>query len=372
MNETKTLRILYFCSSGIYGGAENFVEHCLENHKSDAAIDATALLLNSGPFLDRLKKNGLPHRVSPIKVKLRNPISWFLFQIWFFKFLRDEKIDIVHTTMPYSQIYASIAAKFANVKIVWFQHGPVGGFLDKLASFFPVNGILFNSQYTYSEHIRTTGSFTKPFQIINPPVIVKLDSSHIQEIRSSYSSTGGHLFVSAGRICRWKGYETAIMAISSLVKEHCLECKLLVIGQASTSDDKKYYAELMQLVDSIELSEQVIFLGFQERVHDFIAAADFLLHTSNIPEPFGLVIAEAKKVGTYIFAPNLGGAREQLYNFNELGCLYDPNFKEIDLTKKILACISTSASTSTKNMAQIQGQDLDIFLFLKNFYYNLS
>src|SRR6202008_2861114 len=58
------------------------------------------------------------------------------------------------------------------------------------------------------------------------------------------------------------------------------------------------------------LEGQVAFLGVRSDVPDLFNAADFALHASVRPEPFGLVVVEALALGKPVVAANTGGPAE--------------------------------------------------------------
>ena len=55
MKDLKKKKVLYFLSSGVIGGAEKFVETCLNNHSAN--IEAEIFFLNDGPFYETCLKN---------------------------------------------------------------------------------------------------------------------------------------------------------------------------------------------------------------------------------------------------------------------------------------------------------------------------
>lgn len=312
MNSPK--KILYFCSSSVYGGAERFVETCLHEHRENGE-NIHVFFLNLGPFSHILEEDGFDIYYPPFKTKLSHFHSWLRFQVYFYKFLRKKNITHVHFTMAYSQLFGALAASLAGVKIVWFQHGPIGGIIDRFANLLPYDVILFNSQFTKSSHLTNAGKIKSPHKIIDLSVNVKFDSKSVAKIKASYPQ--GYL-ISMGRICRWKGYEEIINMFSNITAKY----DLLIIGKASSADDKEYEEELKLLCEKLKVDSRVHFLGFKRNVHDYVKGSLALLHNSTIPEPFGLVVSEAKSLGVFVYAKKLGGVIDQIKS-NEDGYLYD-------------------------------------------------
>lgn len=318
MNKT---RVLYFCSSAVFGGAERFVESCLNFHSEDERFDSLVFFLNKGDFTERCLKKGFCTYISNIRVRLINPLSWLIFQIYFYQFLKKHKINVAHLTMAYSQFFAALACKLAGVKVIWYQHGPIDVYLDRLANMLPYDQLIFNSQFTQNDHIKKAGKIKSSLSIVPPYIPVKANPKYAAQIKDRY---GEQIFLCFGRICRWKGYETAIKAIMELGEKHTL----LVIGKPSTEDDKEYEKELHRLKAS-----NIHFLGFKENIYDYILAADAVVHCSNQPEPFGLSIYESIALGTYVFATDMGATKE-LIKSDKTGQLYQANNHK-DLVEKI-------------------------------------
>lgn len=313
MNKSKP-KVLYFCSSGVFGGAEKFVETCLAEdiHNSDI------FFLNSGDFVDRCRVAGFRIFISPYKVRLTNIFSWIKFQFYFFRFLKQSDHQIIHFTMPYSIIFGSLAAKIAGKKIVWFQHGPIGGIIDRLANLMPFDFIFFNSKFSQQEHINKVGRLKVSSTILNPLIKVNYNSIEVEKIREEFASADG-LLICAGRICRWKGFEHAIRALSLIDNKP----NLVIVGKPSTSDDSKYFDELKEIVSDLKLNNQVQFLGFKENVYDYIKASDLLIHTSTDPEPYGIIIAESIALGVHVIVNKLGGVGEIVDKYPQLSSSYE-------------------------------------------------
>lgn len=123
--------------------------------------------------------------------------------------------------MPYAQIIGALASTGLKIKRTWYQHGPVGGIFDTVASFFKVDQVYFNSFYTLNDHYRfplfSRGLFPDVVIPIGiPPKEISNDS--VLAIRKEHlgDDQKGKLFVVAGRISPWKGFETAIKAFKSV------------------------------------------------------------------------------------------------------------------------------------------------------------
>ncbi len=371
MNLNKKKNVLYFCSSGVYGGAERFVEECMLQHKSYDDMNARVFFLNRGRFFERCIEKRYQTDFCPFQTRLKNIFSWIRFQFYFYSFLKKEKIDIVHLTMAYSQIFASVAARFAKVKVVWFQHGPIGGVIDRVANCLPYDNIIFNSQFTKSEHLLKAGKIRSRDDILFIQVTTSYDSDEVRRIHENYKDYDS-ILLATGRICRWKGYEEAIRAFEKLTNENDFNGVLFIIGEPATDDDKDYLNELKAMVGRIDCHKHILFLGFKANIYDYMKSADVLIHCSQIPEPFGLVVAESISLGTYVFVPPVGGVYEQLKLAPSCGSIY----KSTDHLCELLGFRLLKRDTYKENInlsVKIESVPSDIVSIidvLRNIYYS--
>jgi glycosyltransferase involved in cell wall biosynthesis len=129
------------------------------------------------------------------------------------------------------------------------------------------------------------------------------------------------LAVMVGNIRHWKGQHVVVEALAQLAPEDRGRIKMLFVG-ATAPNDAEYAASLRALVERRGLGESVVFVGGRQDVPDFVNAADVCVHSSVIPEPFGLVILEAMALGKPLLAAATGGPAEILTP--ESGVLFDP------------------------------------------------
>jgi hypothetical protein len=139
--------VLYLCPNAFLGGAERITLKLCQLHQQNEIFKVILLFLNNGPLVDHARKLGIKVYVLNFSFRLRHVWSLLKTISYVRKTVKREKIQIIHNVMPYAHIIGAIACLGLDVKKIWFQHGPVGGKLDKIASLLPVDRILFNSQY---------------------------------------------------------------------------------------------------------------------------------------------------------------------------------------------------------------------------------
>jgi glycosyltransferase involved in cell wall biosynthesis len=114
-----------------------------------------------------------------------------------------------------------------------------------------------------------------------------------------------------GRIDRKKRIELAIKALKLL--NHST-VQLLIIGEETPDTSDTYLNELKKLISTLNLGDQVHFLGFQKDPSPFYRAIDALIMASDF-ETFGMSTIESLAHNTPVIASNAGGSRELLTKF---------------------------------------------------------
>jgi glycosyltransferase involved in cell wall biosynthesis len=127
------------------------------------------------------------------------------------------------------------------------------------------------------------------------------------------------MIVTAGHLQPWKGQDLAIEAAGRLA-ERGVRFVWMLCGSAI---DPEFDRSLRARVESLGLDEQVRFLGERDDLPDLFAAADLAVHTSVLPEPFGMVVVEAMAAGTPVVGPG-EGAFPDLVRDGVEGRLYAP------------------------------------------------
>jgi glycosyltransferase involved in cell wall biosynthesis len=306
----KKQKTIFICPNGFIGGAEKAMIHFCVGHQLNK-WPVEILFFSNGDAVKLAKKYGVPTHILPIKFRLSSLINLYRACMYIRNYIKINNYEIIHATMAYSQIISTISTFLLPIKRIWYQHGPVVGVLDKLASRTPVDIICFNSKFLQNLH--NSSNYLSPpkhKQSIVPCAIEsqKSDSNKVQRIRETFVSPNEKLILLAGRITSWKGYDTAIKALAT--NNH--NWKLLIIGSSFRNSDIEYEKKLHALVIEHNIENKVTFLPFQNDIVNYFAAADVFIHCSNVAEPFGLVVAEAMLQHTFVIGSSKGGITDIL------------------------------------------------------------
>lgn len=301
MKEQKKL-VLYVSANGYLGGAERVVLNLAQGHLAGARYHPVIVFFGAGEAFDEARSLGVECVLLQNKFRLSEPRSLFTALREFRKIIRSYDVDLIHSTMPYAHIVSSLAGLGLPVKKVWFQHGPVGGPLDKIATLFKVDWMFFNSQYLLQKHVAAFPQSKLSFG--NRVIPLGISGGTPRKILSEKLVRFG----TAGRITRGKAFHQILESFEALGVPY----QLTIAGAPKGPDDRLYLKELEDFVSSKNAQDRVSFLGHQEDMSSFYQSIDVFIHASVTPEPFGLVIAEAMAHGCLVIGKAEGGARDFL------------------------------------------------------------
>jgi glycosyltransferase involved in cell wall biosynthesis len=110
-----------------------------------------------------------------------------------------------------------------------------------------------------------------------------------------------------GRTAAAKGMGVLAAAFRSIaVREPT--CRLLVVGGPLAGDREAYTEERLRAELGEDMAERLIWLGFQEKIAPYLAAADLVVLPS-LREGFGMAVAEAAAMGRPAVATDTRGGR---------------------------------------------------------------
>lgn len=129
------------------------------------------------------------------------------------------------------------------------------------------------------------------------------------------------VFGMVGNVREWKGQETVVRALSTVVRAHPTAVCFFV--GATSPQDHDYKARLDALIAEAGLTTNVRFTGYQSDVPGFVDLMQFVIHASIQPEPFGMVVLEAMARGKPVIGSRAGGVVEMVVD-GETGLTFAP------------------------------------------------
>lgn len=313
-------KILYVSPNGYMGGAERFVCQAVLGHKLKQKVEAEVLFMGQGAAYDFCQTHQIKTYLLQTKFRMRQGFQLLKALLELRSLIRKSNPDIIHTTMPYAHIMVVLSSFMLKKKIVWFQHGPVGGKLDSIANWLKVDRILFNSKFLLQEHMQMFGAKRNLGRTtcINYGIENMNTSDHVaQDSFSNLGQKSKKIVLSAGRLCSWKGQHILIEAIYHLKEKNIdlfTELEVYIVGSALKESDKRYEKLLRDKISSYQLSEKIKMIPHQGNINDWMKKSWLFVHSSTTPEPFGLVVAESMLNNLLVLGADQGGITDILIN----------------------------------------------------------
>lgn len=309
------IKIIYIITSLNFGGAEKLlidVVRYLDKSRYEVKV---LTVTGGGPLVSEFEKVGIAVKIFEKKNKLGIGVIWQIY-----KYLKQEKPQIVHTHLFGGDTWGRLAAIFARVPIIISTEHNTNldeGFLKRLVKIFLS---LFNKKViavsqavkNYSvavDHINEKKMIVIPNGIEIDKFVV------IPEKKYGSPPVIGII----GRLERQKGHEFLFEALN-LIKT--IPWTLWVIGQGSLGP------RLEKLAKDLDLRERIIFLGARRNIREFLEQIDIFV-LSSLWEGLGLAVLEAAAAGKPIVASRVGGIPEIIEN-GKTGVLVEPkNIKSL-------------------------------------------
>lgn len=384
------IRIAFIEQDTGIGGAEVNLFSLLER-LDPQRFEPVVIVPYPGPLTKRLEQMGVRYQVIPrpkliststfiFDKKCFNPFA-VIYDVATFipcifrisRFLRKERVHVVHTNAIVAHFYGALAARMAGVPCVWHMQDIVDpkmalGIVRRGLVYF--GGILPNKIVAVSHAVGNmfTGKSSSKIKIVYNGTDCKRFSPEVDGsgIRKEFGIRNNEFVVGIiGRLAQWKGQKEFLQAAAK-VAESASNVKFIVVGD-TTFNRAEFKEELIQFTKELALESKVIFTGMRNDVQQILKAMDVLVHCSILPEPFGLVIVEGMAAGVPVIAANQGGPCEIIIS-GEDGFLVDPHKSDELATAILLLLNDESLRRKISNAARIKVEGFfAVELFVHNF-----
>jgi glycosyltransferase involved in cell wall biosynthesis len=316
-----TARVLFVDHTGALGGAELVLLDIAEAYRETS----TVVLLDDGPFRDRLVERGVTVQVLPGATALhaiRRATRWPSFSASIDAIRLALKLvplarqhDCLYPNTQKAFPIACLAGMIARRPVIWDLNDLLGieeysAFhikLDVLLTNHCATAVVANSRASAQALIQHGGESAKIHVLhngIDATPFDSLDDADVAAARAEFVSPGTPLVGVFGRLAEWKGQHVALQAMRELPGVH-----LLIVGEALFGE-QRYAERLRAEVAQLGLADRVHFAGFRRDIPRLMRAVDVVVHTSIAPEPFGRVIVEGMLAGRPVIATRAGGVEE--------------------------------------------------------------
>lgn len=348
------LRVAFLAPHTVVGGAEINLK-TLVSSLDPAHVSPLAFVAGEGALTDLLAETGTPvicvptPRFFSTSVRLGpvfgqrtafNPLAVladaFLLAwaaVVYARALRRARVQVIHTGSIFAHLLGILAAPLAGARLVWHVQDIVsprlgGGVM--LQVFARLGAWRADLVVCPSEAVAAGLRVCWPtarndrLRVIHNGLDVRdrEPGASRQTTRLDLGlSPDAFVVAHVGRLVPWKGQREFLRAAQLVARER-QDARFLIVGDVA-SDGLAYRDDLHALARTLGLSDRVIFTGWRRDIPDLLTAADALVHSSTLPEPFGLVIVEAMAMERPVVAARLGGPREIVRDGKD-GFLVDP------------------------------------------------
>lgn len=300
---------LYF-SLGV-GGAENILISLLNNLDRKTFNSVVCTISNGGKVADQAEELGyLAIRMNFKKINFLNK-SKVCAELE--RVVRDQSIDIIHSNMYHANYIARVVGKKLNIPVVVAIHNTY-----KKVKWHRQLVNWFYSRYTKkiiagSEDIKLDilkYDFVNEGLVEVIPNAIDLSKSESQltkEEAKFHLGIDKNYFVigNVARLEEQKGQKYLLYALNHIVLSGGADVKLLLIGDGRQRD------ELRAIVDDLNLSEHVIFLGTRDDLGNLYRAMDLFVMPS-LWEGLSLAMLSAMAARVPVVATRVGGVETVL------------------------------------------------------------
>jgi glycosyltransferase involved in cell wall biosynthesis len=286
------------------GGAERVIMQ-LATGVNRQKFEPVILCLNdAGPFAAEMEENG----ISVHAFNKRGAVDFkMLFKM--IKFIRTEKIQILHTHLWGANVWGRLAARFAGIPVVITEHNVdvwkkgIHRIIDKVLSPFASKVITVSDEV--KKFYTDWGLPESKLVTVYNGVDVDTFSQEIDvtELKKTWSIGPDEIIIGwLGRMVPAKDLETLLLAFKETRESHT-NARLLLVGDGPDKDD------IVALGEKLEISDAIIYAGFQKKVLEFYHLMDLVV-LSSTREGHPIVALEAMACARPMVATRVGGVPE--------------------------------------------------------------
>ncbi len=322
------MKILHIITGLNYGGAEKLLLDICSNMNVENKI-YVIYFKGNGALEQKFKNNGI--NVNFFKASKYNFLSVF---IKIYKFIKEQKFDVVHTHLSYANFIGRSAAIFANVPKVfttihntdrWLSSKKfkykVANWIEQLITNNKRVRIIFIStavaEYSFKyQNISEDKTYILPNAININQTVALSNQQEEENNKLSIIKENDFIISNVGRLVEQKGQIYLLKAMNQIVNDLKINnIKCLIVGEGEERET------LESFIQENKLSKYISLVGVHSNPYYFVKKADLFI-MSSIWEGFGIVILEAQAVGTPILASKVEGIKE-LVTHNENGILVE-------------------------------------------------
>ena len=316
----KKIKILFLINTLGGGGAERALVNLVNNLNQDKYDITVETMFGDGVNLSKIK-SGIKYvsKNAPCPKGISKIIKLFPAKILFKYFIGNDKYDILVAYMH--GIPVKVISGNKNVKrLAWLHNGSpetstmFSPWILKRTAFNAyancdaVVGVCESVANAFSDYTSVKDNVIVAYNTLDTFLIDKLSNEAV-DIDSEQIN-----IVSTGRLGKEKGY-SRLLDVCKLLKTDGYEFSLYLIGAGSEED------KLKTKTAELGLSDNVVFLGFQENPYKYLNKCDIFV-CSSYTEGLSTATIEALVLGKAIVSTDVSGAYE-IIGDNEYGIIVE-------------------------------------------------
>ncbi len=278
-----------------------------------------------GELEGSLAKNGITHLPVSVKTKFEFHPKLFFTLLKLNRFIKQEKIDVIHAQTRVTQVLAYLLSKLSPVSYISTCHGFFRGKRISRRLFRAWGNHVIAISDAVKRHLtKDLGIDEKNvFLIYNgvdtgafSPAGTEEDEKKSLKIKLGFERSP--VIGSVSRLSPVKGLKYLLLAMKDILRE-MPESKLLLVGEGPSK------AYLMQLAEKLGIEANVFFAMNTTRTQRFLSIIDVFVFYS-LEEGLGLSLLEALAAGKPCVASDVGGVSSVVEN-GVTGILVPPKDK---------------------------------------------
>ena len=279
----------------------------------------SVIIVSAGGIREKeISNNGLKHE-KVLNLRKKGILKALSCIIKISKIIRNNNINIIHSSSIYTLILANIIAKFnykKHIKTVYTMHGGPNENVERTSKWILnkcVDSIIVLSQNAKDNLIKNGVKKSKLTVVYNGIEY----NGFIRKNEEKDKEENKIKIVSIGRLTKQKGHKYLIEALSLLEN---FNYEVYIIGEGELK------VELNNKIKSLMLENKVKLLGFRSNIYDYLSEADIFILPS-LWDQCPISILEAMMFELPIIASNVNGIEEEI---GETGILINSrNIEEI-------------------------------------------
>ncbi|MBT7558024.1 glycosyltransferase family 4 protein [Candidatus Woesearchaeota archaeon] len=225
------------------------------------------------------------------------------------KFIKINKVNIIHTHSSVDSRTGGIAGRIAGIKVVRSRHisMPVSkSWLTWFQYMKLANRVITSGEFIKQELIKVNKML--PERIVSAPAGVDEKRFSINKeasnIKVEFKIDKDCFIIGMVSVIRsWKGHEFVIRAMESL-KKKIPNVHLLIVGDGPVKE------KVLSLIKELSLEESITLVGYQKDPVPFYQVMDVVVLPSYAGEATSQTLPQAMLMGKPVISTNIGGLPE--------------------------------------------------------------